>query len=322
VTAPRGPSCPAPVLLTLRQIGLLDDEEVRSVDQHAATCAWCEGVLCSLHRGADMPATTADLGHIPASLLARLPAAREALPPQAQGAVDRHFEQCAACREERALLVRLRTHAPRTAARQAKGVSRHRRASSLWLGGYAVLATAAAVVLALRGPLSTRPAEETSPGTTLAPPAGAPAPDRPAAGAVPPAREPRATAGPASPAWSLRLVPRTPRPLVPLTRAGDPGTVLRRTGDPGALLVRIEPLLPIADRDPVAIELLDRNERVLATATAPWRDLHGGREILLTTGSGTLPAGSYLLRVRPAGPGRADGAAESVDHPFEISGER
>lgn len=269
-----------------------------------------------------MPATTADLGHIPAPLLARLPAAREALPPQAQGAIDRHFEQCAACSEELALLVHLRAHAPQTPGWEAMGGPGRRRGASLWLGGYAVLATAAAVVLALRGPLSTRPTAPTeSPAPT--PPAGAPAPDRPAAGAVPAPLEPRATALPAGPAWSIRLVPRTPRALVPLTRdAVERGTIVRRSTDPGALLVRVEPLLPIADGDLVAIELLDRNERLLATATARWRDLHGGREILLTTGSGALPAGSYVLRVRAAGPGHAGGAADSVDHPFEIAAER
>jgi hypothetical protein len=333
MTTSRGPSCPEDVRLLLREIGLLDPEEARSVDQHAATCARCEGHLGRLRRGADMPGTSADFGHIPAPLLARMPGARDALPVRARGVIDRHVEQCPTCREELELLGRLRSH-PQPEARgegQPASGAPARAAVPLWLGGYAALATAAAVLFALR-PLVSPPARvETgnagsgSAGPAAAesviPPASVPTAPGVPAGAAPVPDETASTPAPARSGWSVRLVPRTPRALEPLTRdAGGPGAVVRR-GEAAALLVRVEPLLLVADDAPIAIELLDRNGRVLSATRARWRDLHGGREFLLSAGAGALPAGSYVLRVRPAEAAGGEGIGpEAVDYPFAVSG--
>ena len=321
----RTPDCPEDDVLVLRGLALLDEDELRAVDRHLASCPRCAARVGSFdlpERGAEL---STRLGHVPATLLARRPERITELPPRARAAIEHHLEHCISCREEADVLGRLRARPVAIADTGPPAVIPPRfpprpRGYGL-LAGYAALATAAAVVLALRGPLVAPPAPPApvatrAPATTVTPPAAdvapapAPVPEVPAA----------APAGPR--AWSVSLVPRAARPLVPTMRGAAPAgssARLARGPERGALLVRVEPLLDAEDMAPVVIELLDRDARVLSRTRVRARELHGGREILLGTGAAAIPAGSYTLRFRTEA--SADAAGDSIDYPFELEGE-
>jgi hypothetical protein len=210
------------------------------------------------------------------------------------------------------------------------------RRGVLLLGGYATLATAAAIVFALREPLEGGGPAPTPGGGRNAVPGSVsdlPRPGPSGDAGVPiegsSGGGPETTAPTAKPAvraaareWQVRLLPREPRLLTSVMR-GDEGTVptLDQGRDAGTLVVRIEPMFPVADDAPMRIEILDAQQRVLAGTDVRWKELHGGGTIFLSTGGTRLPSGRYVLRVRTRGRGASGTAdAEAIDYPFVLSG--
>ena len=170
------------------------------------------------------------------------------------------------------------------------------------LGTWAALATAAAVTLAV-----VRPGTEPAPG----PVASLPVQGSTTQVAAPPTSS--------SPGITVALLPRSAEPLRAVARdAGDSRVRVRRVAGTNVLVVRIEPFLMMEDSQRVALEILDEKRRVLASTRVMWRDLHGGRDVLVDAAPGLLPAGEYTLRVRPLNTG-ASSDGDAVHLPFAIT---
>lgn len=319
---PRSGACPGEVERLLHRIGLLDEEESERIGRHAASCPRC-------FAGGEAGASVAP-GHVPPGILARWPGVRDALPEPARVAVEAHFARCAECSEDLATLARIREATLEPLGAEGEVRRAPRRRGFALLGGYAALATAAAIVFALRGPLVSAPpsAPTHPPKTEVAPPppsTGELRPELPGETSPPPAtgpREPAPRVLPSPPAWQLRLLPREPRLLPSVLRSGA-GTLptVPRGPDAGALVVRIEPQLPIPDDAAVTVELRGAEDRLLARSRARWADFHGGGTILLARDGTDLPAGSYVLRVRArVDAATGDAGEEIIDYPFRVEG--
>ncbi len=355
-------ACPDETLLMLHSLGFVEDEEAAQVDRHAATCAHCRSQLDELHAEVNSVTAEQSLGHIPAHILARWPRERDALPPTTARAVERHLARCGSCGEDIERLARIRrlaeelseeaddVDAPepalegrllRIATREpvpappvsppvATTAAPRKSRSQLLLGGYSALATAAAIVFALRGPLSERPApapvsqgpeQRPAPGATPAPgtqPTIEPSPGTPTSS---PAPAPAVPAANRPETWQVRLLSKDEPMLLSATRGGEDGeSPLRPARESDILVVRIEPTFEIADEELVSLELLSaESRRILSKVRAPWKDFHGTARVLLRHDGAKLPPGKYVLRLKPVGPA-ADGAEQEIpiEYPFEV----
>lgn len=200
-----------------------------------------------------------------------------------------------------------------------------RRGSSWLLGGYSVLATAAALALALRGPLSAPPvARPTAPVTNPVPAPSATA--SPPAPAVEPSPAPAPVVpapAPDEPSYQVTMLPKGEPVLTSTMRGAGDGSRSRVIGtDDGsdALVVRIEPTFQIPDDAVVVVELRTGDgSRLLSRSRAPWKAFHGAPRILLTRHGNRLPAGDYMLRLTPQpGEGVPPEELSPIDYRFEV----
>lgn len=193
-----------------------------------------------------------------------------------------------------------------------------------WLGGYAAFATAAAIVFALREPMTQGPPPV--PGAGSVPPAPspivpAPTPADPTPTAPTPVRPQPPEAEPAAPPrWRIAVTPRQPRIIPSQTRGGSGGAEVGGQGADGLLVVSIEAqLLDVAPDALATVEILDASKGVLARTRLPWRELEGQAELVIAGGGGTIPPGRYTLRISAP---THDGRAEGNLYPFEIAGKK
>ena len=323
-------------------VGLLPPAEEGPFVDHRASCTACRADYDAFDDWERDPRDAWQDRHIPSALLAHWDRARDEIRGLELSTATEHLESCALCQDglRVANLVRraaleespeisaaaarrditgslsaLRQRpAPadaRTATRESapRRDAEERRPAGLrdrnaWLlGGWAALATAAAIALIVIRP-QPAPNRSTPIRVETAPTASAPS-SSPILTAVQDSGTP----------ITIALLPRAAEPLRPVSRDGSQGGVVRPVPGTHVLVLRIEPFLMIEDADRIAVEVLDANMRVLAATRGTWRDLHGGRDVLVDADPAVLPAGSYTLRVRPLAAG--DGTA--VDLPFTVA---
>lgn len=335
--------CPDERALLLHRLGILEDAETVRVEAHVHDCMRCTDRRAE----EELPGFKGSIGHVPPDILARWPAVRSSLSATLGGAVERHFAGCEQCSDYLQRLVRLRESSTSTFVRERTKPSHVRDSEPLqvavspsdvavepartpsgrpprsWtplLAGYATLATAAALVFALRDPLTASrapapgadpepaPNLRTTPDTIRSGSSGGePEPTAPTPSPTPPRTSSLAAE------WKLRLLPAEPRTLPSVLR-GDDGTlpVIERGNDPAMLVVRIDPPVSITPETSLVLELLDGKERVLARTRGHGADFHGGGTVLLGMEGVRLPAGRYSLRLRAS--------EDVVIYPFQIGG--
>lgn len=165
--------------------GLLSDDASAEVQSHLATCPGCLEVASAL--AVDAPGPGVDRAHIPSGVLARWPRASRELRGLERELVANHLEGCQECRGALEVL----GFAPTLA--EGAPLATHRsdrtRPREWLLGGWAALATAAAVTLAFAPQWFGR----TPAGNLTVPPARSPEhePQAPPALAQPSAPSPR-----------------------------------------------------------------------------------------------------------------------------------
>jgi hypothetical protein len=365
MSAPFTGRCPEDPVLLLAAFGMTDDGEEAYLDEHVRSCGRCGPRLDAIReQQASEFALSGE--HIPPGIVSRWPGVRSTLAASARAAVERHLERCAECADDLAKLTRIREEAmdegelvgalagedvllrtygsfsepggmrasrTMTFGRVEEGemdtspAPRRSRRGVLLLGGWAAFATAAAVALMLRGPVTISvpvrvampPDSQTAGGERILrshSAGGMPAQTGPRAGETTPIPIP-------VPSWQVRVLRRDARTL-PSVMRGEASAVpiLERGSDPGVLVVRLDPPLSITDDTAVTLELLGTDRRVLARTRARGADFHGGGTVLLTMGGTGLPAGRYALRLRTKGSAETGGEEEVVDYPFQLTGTR
>ena len=290
--------------------GLLADDEAERLRVHLGECAACRTLAEAFAGDSGLDAGA----HLPPSLVAEWPRARELLSGLERSLVRRHLERCPECRQDLELLghePRLETapallpSEPRTAtvirvvrADPSEGRRRRERALFAW----ASLATAAAVVAIVIH--VRRPVVEGVPAMmyTLSPPA--------------------AEIGVGEGGLSIRLAPR-PRNLSGPAHSSEGGrvTVIPVIGPVPSLALAVRPL-NVPDTAWVSVSLVSGNGDTLFTVHhRQWEffprrmlvidggdsPLQPGRYALilasLMTGQGALPRMShYLFELRPRNP--------------------
>jgi hypothetical protein len=324
-------------------VGLLPPAEEEAFVDHRASCTACRADYDAFDDWERDPRDAWQDRHIPSALLAHWDRARDEIRGLELSTATEHLESCALCQDglrianlvRRAALeespeisaaaarrditgslsalrqqpvpaderaIRRESAPPRMALERRPAGPSDRR---VWLlGGWAALATAAAIALIVIRPL---PAPNRSTPVTVEP---APIASAPSPSPLPTALQDSGTS------ITIALLPRAAEPLRPVSRdASQGGAVLKPVPGTHVLVLHIEPFLMIEDSDRVAVEVLDARQRVLASTRGTWRDLHGGRDVLVDADPAVLPAGSYALRVRPLAAG--DGMA--VNLPFTIA---
>lgn len=150
--------------------GLLDPDAQATVLAHLEACAECRQLAESL---ADQPDVRADPAHIPSAIVADWPRASAALVGFERRMIQQHLDRCTECRADleamgysaemspesatRAGSPSLASLSPAHGGRSIRGLGtpgvdlpRPRFGPTLLVGGWAALATAAAVILAIR----------------------------------------------------------------------------------------------------------------------------------------------------------------------------
>lgn len=296
-----------------RRAGLLNDSEEQRIAEHLASCGQCSAAWRADSDGAEVGDTQAQApadGHIPAGVLATWPRSSEQMKGLERALVREHLERCENCRQELELLGYAPTletvpalewsgatsaisvtevpgvdpTAPEPApAHVIRVLPARRRDWTRWaFGGWAAIASAAAVLLVVNPGLIGRGGEESpSGGSETPPPQSAPSP-------------------PATSPASLSLTGRPVRLRSGLR--GEATQLPERTIMPDTRFVPIavEPLdLPDTSRVEVTIQR-EGDPSIIRTAVVN-RDLDSGR-LLLTAGDQPIRAGTYIVRLR-GGPG-------------------
>lgn len=121
-------------------IGILSEDETLALEEHLRDCVQCRASLASLR-----PVAAADVGHLPASLVATWPRAAHALAGIEREMVAAHLDRCAACRAS----LEFAGHAPELPDEPAARVVRTVRASrvrTVWVWALGLSGAAAGVV--------------------------------------------------------------------------------------------------------------------------------------------------------------------------------
>ena len=121
-------------------IGILSEDETLAIEEHVRDCVECRSRLASLR-----PVAAADVGHLPASLVATWPRSVRALVGLERELVAAHLDRCAACRASLEFV----GHAPELPHEQPeRGVRsvRANRVRTVWLWALGLSGAAAGVV--------------------------------------------------------------------------------------------------------------------------------------------------------------------------------
>jgi len=240
--------------------GLLPEAEAEQLERHLASCADCRAALEEIAARR----SSARVEHVPAAVLARWPKSRRRLGSLERELVERHLADCEECHT--ALEV---VRSARVPGRPAWGLLRSLDVPRPWLAAWAVGATAAFVACAILWRTGAAPA---------------PAP----ASRVPPAPAPRVAFALEVAGEGLRLADVT-RGAAAAEPTAEPGP-----GEPVALT--FDPL-DVPDATPVRIEVVDGDDRAIASAVRPERELYPHRRLLLGSAAAPLPDGRYRLRM-------------------------
>lgn len=274
--------------------GLLSDAEASDVRAHLATCRECDELSRDL---ADPPESASDGAHLPAEMLSHWPVAAATLRGFEREMVRRHLVRCGECREDLQVLgfapqlpddlaERAAEVAPVTASSHASPapirLPRHSRDVRAWiLGGWATLATAAAILLVLN-PESTRLPMTPGAPTVPAPPRS---PDR----------------SPQPPATSGADVVEIPKPITlrsPLRGQGE--SIPSGHADPTGRYLSVS--LPaqgfaIGEAERVTLEVARHGGDALVRREEPASSFARARTLLLSSGEARWTPGRYLLRL-------------------------
>lgn len=322
MTDSRDDHAPTRRLLLPYLAGVLDDARAAEVRTHLEACAGCRTVADET--AADREAGPEDSGHLPEEMIARWPLAARTLRGLERAMVRRHVERCASCRDELLAL----GHAPALPvvpdlepadAPYGAGVAaapapppavvprpaparRPSRAAAWALGGWAGLATAAAVALAVNPGLLGR-----GPGR----PPAAPAPALPAMPAPSPPAAPEAVVRDLSPPIELRFPARGAAVPAPAGSADASGRV-------------VVVALPAQAFEPdeasrVTLEVLGPDGRRILSRVEDPASFATRRTLLLDAGGAGWAPGSHvlLLRIEP-GPAALVREPETREFRFEV----
>jgi hypothetical protein len=255
--------------------GILDPDEERRISEHLASCPECREAA----PGASIGEPGAGRGeHVSASVLVRWPRIAASMSALERGLVEHHLARCEACREDLRLAAAAMTaHGPGGPEERKRPWLRIRR--EIWLGGWAIGATAAAAALAITWRIS--------------------ALERPAV-------------GPAStPPVALEIqVARAGAHLRDVTRgSGAPAATTLDLAAREPVVLSFEPL-NVPDDAQVGLEVARAGGGVVAAVGRRQRELYPDRRIILGSESSPLPEGEYVLRLI-ARPGAASADTQS-----------
>ena len=320
-------------MLALRR-GLLDDPDETRLREHLTSCASCREAYAAV--AADQTPPVAWSGHVPSDLIARWPRATATLRGLERAVVRSHLEHCAECRQELELLGHqpvlervpalepsddptrpvesTREHSRKLGEGEApdagEGIEPEQRivrvvvrrgaARSRWIqwGGWALAASAAALLLVIRSPVRPpvpepprRPSAAVGETGSPSPPGVRPAP--------PEAPLPPGTSG-------LRLLPAVVPQVSTILRGGGGNESIATTRiDPGTRILVLpamsEALPDMPETTRVRVELIAPSGRVLLGETLPLRRLRDERVLVYELGHDPLEPGVYHLRLRTAG---------------------
>jgi hypothetical protein len=301
-----------------RRAGLLTDSEEQRIAEHLASCEPCRAAwqaVSGVAEDGDARVPTPTDTHIPAGLLATWPRSSAHLMGLERALVREHLERCMSCRQDLELLgyaptletvpalewsgatadtpvtnvraVARREPEPAHVIHVFKPPPRRRDWTQWAFGGWAAIASAAALLLVVNPGLIGRGGEEL--------PTGGPEP-------LPPVTSPETTAPP-TPAPGPATLVLTGRPL--RLRSGLRGEATRlpeRLIMPDTWFVPlvVEPL-DLPDTSTVEVTIQREGEPTIIRTTVVNRDLDSGG-LMFTAGGQPIRPGTYIVRLK-GGPG-------------------